>query len=290
MVFVQLALALKKERLLNICDSSHDRQDKMASDTSAADAFVQVMGEFLRNLSSVFPDHKGAASALAMLELTGGTSNVAIAGAWNTFTLPIVDAIHKRDVEVVGRAFDESKYQMIRQIKASDIIAPSVDETTRASVWKYMDSLTSLSQMAVDGTPVLAAKEQATTLSTTPVVSAPVTTPPAAPVATPSTMPPKPADMLRGITSAIPEIFRSINDVLKQDQDGPLSSLIRQMMAPNQLHTGFAGNIAANMNAEPDQAVMEQVSAETGLTAAVITEKLRKLELYEKRRKATKKH
>jgi hypothetical protein len=260
----------------------------MASDTSAADAFTQVMGEFLRNLINFFPDHKGAASALAMLEMTGGTSNVAIAGAWHTFTLPIVDAIRTRDVEVVGRAFDESKYQMIRQIKASEIIAPTVDETTRASVWKYMDSLTSLSQMAVDGTPVLAAKEQATTMPNP--VSAPATTPSVVPVAAPATMPPKPADMLRGITSAIPEIFKSINDVLKQDENGPLSSLIRGMMMPNQLQTGFAGNIAANMNSEPDQAVMEQVSAETGLTAAMITEKLRKLELYEKRRKSTKKH
>jgi hypothetical protein len=263
------------------------------TDTSAADAFSQVMEEFLRNLTSVFPEQKGPAAALAMLELAGEASNVAMASAWHSFTLPIVDAIRNRDAEVVGRAFEESKYQMIRQIKAREIIAPSVDEATRASVWKYMDSLTSLSQLAVAGAPVLAAAEPPKALPITPV-PAPVAAPPVAapPVTTPTpaAMPPKPADMLRGITSAIPEIFKSINDVLKQDENGPLSSLIRGMMAPNQLQTGFAGNIAANMNSEPDQAVMEQVSAETGLTAAMITEKLRKLELYEKRRKSTKKH
>jgi hypothetical protein len=273
------------------------------TDTSAADAFSQVMEEFLRNLTSVFPEQKGPAAALAMLELAGEASNVAMASAWHSFTLPIVDAIRNRDAEVVGRAFEESKYQMIRQIKASEIIAPSVDKATRASVWKYMDSLTSLSQLAVAGTPVLAAAEPPKALPVTPV-PAPVAAPPVAappvaapPVAappvttpTPAAMPPKPADMLRGITSAIPEIFKSINDVLKQDENGPLSSLIRGMMQPNQLQTGFAGNIAANMNSEPDQAVMEQVSAETGLTAAMINEKLRKLELYEKRRKSTKKH
>jgi hypothetical protein len=100
-------------------------------------------------------------------------------------------------------------------------------------------------------------------------------------------MPPRPADMLKGITSAIPEIFKSINDVLKQDENGPLSSLIKQMVNPSQLQSGFAGNLAA-LATESDGAAMQQASAETGLSAADITAELRRLELYEKRRKAKK--
>lgn len=258
------------------------------TDTSAADTFVVIMAEFLSNLTTVFPDNTGPAAALGMLELSGGLSNVAIATAWHNFTLPIKNQIKTRDAEVVGRAFDESKYQMLRQIKAGEILAPSVDEATKNSVWKYIDSLTALSILAASGTPVLRPKVDAA-VAEPPAL--PVTVPtPVTPAAVAPVMPPKPADMLKGITSAIPEIFRTINDVLKQDENGPLSSLIRGMMNPQQLQSGFAGNLAANMNAEPDTAVMEQVSAETGLTAAMITEKLHRLELYEKRRKSTKKH
>ena len=125
------------------------------TDTSAADTFVTVMAEFLTNLTTVFPDNTGPASALAMLELAGGLSNVAIATAWNQFTLPIKHQIRTRDADVVSRAFDESKYQMLRQIKASEILAPSVDEATKASVWQYIDSLTALSVLAASGTRVL---------------------------------------------------------------------------------------------------------------------------------------
>ena len=258
------------------------------TDTSAADTFVVIMAEFLANLTTVFPDNTGPAAALSMLELSGGLSNVAVATAWHNFTLPIKNQIKTRDAEVVGRAFDESKYQLLRQIKASEILAPSVDEATKASVWQYIDSLTALSVLAASGTRVLRPKVDAAAVAEPPP---PVTVPtPVAPAAAAPVMPPKPADMLKGITSAIPEIFRTINDVLKQDENGPLSSLIRGMINPQQLQSGFAGNLAANMNAEPDTAVMEQISAETGLTAAMITEKLHRLELYEKRRKATKKH
>jgi hypothetical protein len=58
-------------------------------------------------------------------------------------TLPILDGIPTRDTNVVGRAFDESKYQMMRQIKASEILAPSVDEATKASVWQYIAAFAS---------------------------------------------------------------------------------------------------------------------------------------------------
>lgn len=278
-------------------------------DLSAASAFAHVITEFLQNLCTCFPENNGPAAALAMLQMAGDAAHPAMASAWHKFSRPIVDAIRDRNAAVVTRAFDESEYQMMRQLRASDILAPMVDEETRASVWKYLDSLTALSELAVVGAPVSAAPAAASVPAPAPApapavapmtpadqvvtevapvaaaVQAAAAKPAAVPVAPAApAQPPRPADVLKGITSAIPEIFKSINDVLKSDENGPLSSLIKQMVNPDQLQSGFAGNLAANMRQEPDTAVMEQVSAETGLTAAMIQEKLRRLELYEKRR------
>lgn len=267
-----------------------------SSDSSAASAFAHVITEFLQNLCTCFPENNGPAAALAMLQMAGDAAHPAMASAWHKFSRPIVEAIRDRNAAVVTRAFDESEYQMMRQLRASDILAPMVDEETRASVWKYLDSLTALSELAVAGAPVAVSPVAPTEAPAAPAApaEAPMTpadqvaaAPAAAakPAAVPApAQPPRPADVLKGITSAIPEIFKSINDVLKSDENGPLSSLIKQMVNPDQLQSGFAGNLAANMRQEPDTAVMEQVSAETGLTAAVIQEKLRRLELYEKRR------
>lgn len=282
----------------------------MGDSLPAASAFAHVMSEFLQNLVVCFPENQGPASALSMLQLVGETAHEAMASAWWKFSRPIAAAIRERDAALTMRAFDESEFQMMRQLGAGTILADSVDAETRASVWQYMDSLTSLSELAVAGKPVAPAAPAAPATPAAPAAPAapvapvapsvfPVTSAmappavapkPAPPAAAPPVAAPKPADLLKGITSAIPEIFKSLNDVLKSDENGPLSSLIKQMVNPNQLQSGFSGNLMSNMQAEPDTAVMEQVSADTGLTAAMITEKLRRLELYEKRRNAKKKN
>jgi hypothetical protein len=275
----------------------------MGDSLPAASAFAHVMSEFLQNLVVCFPEHQGPASALSMLQLVGETAHEAMASAWWKFSRPIAAAIRERDAALTMRAFDESEFQIMRQLGAGTILADSVDAETRASVWQYMDSLTSLSELAVAGKPVAPATPAAPVAPAAPAAPAapsvfPVTSAmappavapkPAPPAAAPPVAAPKPADLLKGITSAIPEIFKSLNDVLKSDENGPLSSLIKQMVNPNQLQSGFSGNLMSNMQAEPDTAVMEQVSADTGLTAAMITEKLRRLELYEKRRNTKKK-
>jgi hypothetical protein len=258
----------------------------MGDSLPAASAFAHVMSEFLQNLVVCFPENQGPASALSMLQLVGETAHEAMASAWWKFSRPIAAAIRERDAALTMRAFDESEFQMMRQLGAGTILADSVDAETRASVWQYMDSLTSLSELAVAGKPVAPSVFPVTSAMAPPAVAPK----PAPPAAAPPVAAPKPADLLKGITSAIPEIFKSLNDVLKSDENGPLSSLIKQMVNPNQLQSGFSGNLMSNMQAEPDTAVMEQVSADTGLTAAMITEKLRRLELYEKRRNAKKKN
>lgn len=75
--------------------------------------------------------------------------------------------------------------------------------------------------------------------------------------------------------------------MLKSDENGPLASLLKAVINPNQLQTGAAANVAANLH-ETSAAAMDQVSVETGLTALEIQDKLRRLELYEKRRAAKK--
>jgi hypothetical protein len=262
----------------------------------AAGAFAHVMTEFLQNLVTCFPENKGPGSALSMLQLVGESAHPAMADAWYKFSRPIVSAIRERKTDAVVQAFEHSEYQMMRQLNAGAIMADSVDDETKASVWKYLESLTSLSELAHVGKPVAPASVAGpkpefplTPAAATPAAAAAATPAVAAPAA-PAAQPPRPADLLKGITTAIPEIFKSLNDVLKNDENGPLSSLIKQMVNPNQLQSGFAGNLAANMQSEPDTAVMEQVSAGTGLTAAEISAKLKRLELYEKRRQGKKKH
>jgi hypothetical protein len=118
----------------------------MGDSLPAASAFAHVMSEFLQNLVVCFPENQGPASALSMLQLVGETAHEAMASAWWKFSRPIAAAIRERDAALTMRAFDESEFQMMRQLGAGTILADSVDAETRASVWQYMDSLTSLSE------------------------------------------------------------------------------------------------------------------------------------------------
>lgn len=60
--------------------------------------------------------------------------------------------------------------------------------------------------------------------------------------------------------------------------------MMSQMMNPNQMQSGLAPNLAANMMDNDPGSVMQQVSSETGLEAKDIMKKLKRLELYEKAR------
>lgn len=83
----------------------------------------------------------------------------------------------------------------------------------------------------------------------------------------------------------MPEIFKSLNDMLKQDDgDNPMAQLLKQVINPGQLNTGLMGNMAANMMDKDPGPVMGQVAGQTGLSPEEIMRKLDRLEMYERAR------
>lgn len=255
--------------------------------------FFNVLQEFIANLVHHFPENEGAKSANSMIPLfsTVDSAHVAMVKMWYDQSSPILEEIKNKNPEPVAHALDNAPNPIIAGINTKSILCNSnVSDENKESVWKYIQTLTALSQMIY---PKLNDKTEKLT-GELPVISetvpAPVTTPAPVPTPTPAvnTAPPakpKPAEVIKSITSAMPEIFKSINDLMKQGgDDNPLGQMMSQMMNPNQMQSGLAPNLAANMMDNDPGPVMQQVSSETGLDAQDILKKLKRLELYEKAR------
>lgn len=254
----------------------------------SATIFVNVLKEFLANIAESFPENEGVKEGLNWLNILPDSTHPQMMQSWAKLTSPVVTEIQERNSEVVARIFDESSNPILSKINAKHVFANS-DEQSLECVWQFLGTLTALS---TNQTP----PESSGSEEPLPVMPPTITTPvPSVQTNTPTEpqpqAPKQPADVIKGITAAIPEIFKSLNDLMKnKGDDNPLGQILNQMLNPNGLQTGVAPNLAANLFDNGPSNVMQQVSAETGLRSEEIIQKLQRLEMYERARAKKKKH
>jgi hypothetical protein len=245
--------------------------------------FIDVLVEFLTNVSAVFPNNSGCKAGLQWLAILPETTHIMIVENWHEMTSPIVEDIKKKNAEVVANAIDTSSNTVLSKINAKEIMACK-DEDVIDSIWQYISTLTAICNTimknkktgAVAPPPGFGSPQAAATATAVKPAVPPATKPQA-------------TDVVKGITTAIPEIFKSLNEIMKDKSDAnPLGQMLHQMMNPGALQPGVAPNLAANMfDSSPN--VMQQVSAETGLQTEEIIAKLQRLEMFERARAKRKK-
>lgn len=258
--------------------------------------FHRTLTEFLQGLVQCFPEHNGAAEALGMLQALPVNQLVEgmLVGGWSEVAIPVKDAIFKHDAGTVVEAFEQCKTPMIAKLDVRSILlAEDVDEETMMNIWLFITTLTTLS-IEYNNPPEHAEDPKPRRMPAPGEVSHAV--PPPAAQAAPT--PPKPdiKNLVEGFTSAMPQVVQSLNQVLKSKdgEENPLGDLIRGMLNPQSggdLRPGVTNNVLANMMGSDEESVMQQAAMDNGLTVDEITEKLRKLEMYEKlraKRKGTK--
>jgi hypothetical protein len=267
--------------------------------------FYNVLVEFTGNITTAFPANQGAKMAHNMLQMVGSMpqAHPEMVKMWYELSQPVIEDVKNKNPEPVAKALDNCPNTFIANINSTSILCnDEVSKENKESMWKFLQTLTALSQMVY---PTLEdPSKPAPELPASAV--RPVSTPPAAavpPIASvdtvvPPTPPPtpvpqqqaqqaktKPADVVKSITTAMPEIFKSLNELMKNPgDDNPLGSMLRQMMDPNALQTGMAPNVGANLMQRDPGPAMAQVAGETGMGADEIMKKLARLELYEKAR------
>lgn len=261
--------------------------------------FFNVLVEFTGNLSTSFPENDGAVKAHNMLSMLRDmpSTHDQMVEMWFTLSQPVLEDVKNQNPGPVADALDNCPNPVIAAINTKGILCnEAVSEETKKSFWKFLQTLTALSQMIYPSIkdpsiPTPALPVQATpppTPANSPAVAPAVA--PSAPSAPPTAPAPpaqktNPGEIIKSITSAMPEIFKSLNQLMKEGgDDNPLGQMMQQMMNPNQLQSGLAPNLAANMMQQDPGPAMNQVSAETGFSADEIMKKLAKLEMYEKAR------
>ena len=253
--------------------------------------FHRTLVEFLQGLEVCFPDHQGVKETSAMLSTVpaNGMIDSMLASGWHDATVGAKDAIFAHDANTVVEAFEKSDVDMLKKVDIRQILLPEEphDAETMTNIWLFITTLTSISAQYATGT-----QAPANTHMTAPKH---MPAPGERPVPQNSAAAAKKPDintLVQGFTSAMPQVVKSLNDVLKSTdgEENPLGDLIRGMMGGQQdLRPGMAGNIMQNMVGGDDDSVMQQAGMESGLTVEEITKKLQRLEQYERLRAAKKK-
>ena len=250
----------------------------------SATVFVNVLKEFLGNISEAFPENEGVKEGLNWLNILPEQTYPQIMNAWAKLTCAALDDIKERRAPEVAQLFDESSNPILSKINAKQIFASS-DPQNLESFWQFLSTLTALSTGQQPSVPPPSPPPAVPVVQPQVVPPVPVVQPQVIPPAQPPPVQRQPADVVKGITAAIPEIFKSLNEALKnKGDDNPLGQILNQMLNPNALQTGISNNLGANIfdNASPN--VMSEVSAQTGLQTEEILQKLRRLEMYERAR------
>lgn len=258
--------------------------------------FYNVLVEFTGSLNRTFPDNNGAASAHQMLQMIGSMESThgQMVEMWYDLSLPVLEDVKNKNPGPVAGAIDSCPNPFIAGINTTNILCnDEVSAETKESMWKFLQTLTALAQMVYPTIkdPTKQATEiprQENMVAVPPATAPPGFAQPAQAVQQAPRTPaakPNPGEVIKSITGAMPEIFKSLNDLMKQGgDDNPLGQMLQQMMNPNQLQSGLAPNIAANMMQQDSGPAMNQVTAETGYSADDIMKKLERLEMYEKAR------
>lgn len=250
--------------------------------TATPTTFYNVLVEFTASLNTAFPENQGANNAHNMLQMIGAMDSThgQMVQMWYELSKPVLEDVKNKNPGPVAAALDNCPNPVIAGINTASILCnEDVSQENKESMWKFLQTLTALSQMIY---PTLG-KPEAAEAAQPPRPPTPQPIPRATQQAAPAK--PNPGEVIKSITSAMPEIFKTLNDLMKQGgDDNPLGQMMQQMMNPNQLQPGMAPNLAANMMQQDPGPVMQQVGAETGYSADEIMKKLARLEVYEKAR------
>jgi hypothetical protein len=252
--------------------------------------FFNTLLEFMHNLVVRFPDNKGCQTAYSSLRMFGSSTSLhpQMMQAWVEATNPIKSDIKERNTEAVCKCLDGNANPIIAGIGASKILLNAdVDEETKESVWKYLQTLTSMANQEGEVVPEAPAVVAAPVVKPVPMAAPGQTvgTATAAGATGKKAAGPDVGKIVDGFTQAMPKVMDSINDMLKSKEgENPLADMIKQMMNPNQLQTGMAGNVMANMMENTDQSVMQEAALKSGLSVDDIMYRLNRLENLEKSR------
>lgn len=250
---------------------------------STSSTFVALLQEFLVKLVKRFPENKGLENAkqtVAMMSLQS-TMHGMISKKWYDFCNPIAAAVAARDTVTVCKAFDDFDNEIIKNMNISEVFQdPALDEETRESVWRYLQNL-SVVATTVHGEGGAASGSSSTVVAPTPI-SPPTLSPAVA--APPAAKKPEMNDVVKGITTAMPQVMAAFNDMLKDDKgDNPMGQMLKQMMNPDQQQSGMFANMAASAMDNTPETVMEQAGEVAGLTKNQIIYKLERLKILEAR-------
>ena len=239
--------------------------------------FYNTLVEFLRALTQRFPENTNASTALSSLQMLGANPALhpQMSASWAHSTKDILQEIKDKKAEPVCQVLDNNDNPLIAGIGSSKILLnPEVDDVSKENVWKFLQTLTTLSHSKPQPTDV------AVTTSAPKPMAAPGETPAAAPAAKPDV-----GNIVDGFTKAMPKVMDSLNEMLKSKEgENPLADMIKQMMNPNQVQPGVAGNVMQNMLEQTDQSVMSQAALQSGLSVEDIMYRLNRLENLEKSR------
>jgi len=234
--------------------------------------FFNTLVEFLRALTTRFPENTGAKTALSSLELLGQNPALhpQMQNSWAHSTKDIQEDIKNKNAARVAEALDKNDNPIIAGIGASSILLnDQVDDMTKENIWKFLHTLTVMSNPGQGGVAVA----------------------PAAPSPMPGPGESKPSakpdvgNIVDGFTKAMPKVMDSLNEMLKSKEgENPLADMIKQMMNPNQVQPGVAGNVMQNMLENTDGSVMQQAAIQSGLTVDDIMYRLQRLDNLEKSR------
>jgi hypothetical protein len=246
------------------------------------DQFMFQLYSVLTQIVRRFPDNRTATSLLNSFRLMESFKSE-IRSGWRDMSTGSIESIMKRDPAQVALIMQKHPYPQVRDLGIDKyLVDPAVEEATKDSLWRYLQVLTMLSR----------GDEEQGAGAAAPVAFQPVQPPQVR--AAPPHKPPDLKQNLETFVHAMPEIMKTVNKML-QDDDGTnvLAQLAKQIANPNQAQTGVAGNLAANLFEQKNdpETVMQQVQEELGgdLDSAEIIRRLKKLERIEQRAKKSKK-
>ena len=254
----------------------------------------------LSQIVTSYPENAKAKEINAMLPLVAmqPALKTKFRSEFRTFTLNSIPQILERDTTYVFQLFDSSEYDMLKSMGIHNILAdPKGDSASQDSLWQYLQLLT---QLAHAGTETEIKIKPANTAAAAQVHIAP----PVAFAAQPqqgqqqpkAAAPPNMEAAMKTLLDSMPKMVSTFN-TLMQDPDGSnvFAQMAKTFTNPDQLQTGVANNLAANLMGEQGSgpSMMQQIQDSMGtagsdLNADDIVSKLAKLERIEKLHKRKK--
>ena len=254
------------------------------------DLFVGHIKTVLQQITERFPENASAKTLLGQLSILDFQPSLKrlFREQWREITSNHREAIMNRNTEVVVKMFDAVPHEQIKMIGITNLLTSTdVEDETKDSIWEYTKVLTVISHMGTEtqiNKPTIQQQQAPEPVKPKPI--APPQTPPT--TAGGKAGPPNMEQAMKTILDSMPKFVETFNKVMQDDKgDNTFAQLAGQFLNPNQLQTGIAPNLMANMleRQQGEQpSVMQQVQSqlgETELSAEDIVKKLQRLEKIE---------